>query len=150
MLTSSIVTYADNAEYTMYFTLNNYIPNKGYLRIDLPVEVSLQSRPTVTMKSGLTASLESYQKNYIRLKATAQIATGDYWVKWNRNKNPRSFAPTGLFNMTSYDTTGTNVIGFGQVSNIRMTEAGAFTSLRVEPTNSTNGLKTNYTVTFST
>jgi len=50
-----------------------------------------------------------------------------YTIEWDGNRNPRSFMPTDLFEVWSYDGIVTpekefgNEIAHGKVSNLRMT-----------------------------
>ena len=76
-------------------------------------------------------------------------------VEWNKNRNPRTFLPTDLFELETYDGAkgGTNpllgnIIATGQVSNLRMTQPSTFTDIRIEPFHKQNGIQTGYLVDF--
>jgi len=58
------------------------------------------------------------------------MAAGEYTIEWTKNKNPRTFYPTGLFNVTISDSSN-NLIANGQVSNIRMTTMASFNDLSI-------------------
>ena len=72
----------------------------------------------------------------------------DYSIRWNKNRNPRSFAPTGNFELFNYDADD-NVIASGIISNLRMDTPKTFTNLEIKPTDSTNGAITSYSFKFS-
>lgn len=45
MTSDNYITYADNAVYTLYFTLSNYIPLAGVLTVVVPKEIFITSSP---------------------------------------------------------------------------------------------------------
>ena len=52
---------------------------------------------------------------------------GSYTISWNKNRNPRSYLPSGTFEIYTYDGVGFandklgNIIADGLISNLRMT-----------------------------
>jgi hypothetical protein len=68
-------------------------------------------------------------------------------------RNPRSFEPTGVFNISTFDAQRTanqigNAVGAGSIDNIKMNQAASFEDLHVTPANKTNGAVTDYEVAF--
>lgn len=66
------VTYADNAAYTIYFTTYEYIPKNGILKLEMPDGVTITSSPVSgfsTTASGLGYS--THQPSYLELKAAS-------------------------------------------------------------------------------
>jgi len=68
------------------------------------------------------------------MKANAQLAAGPFEITFGGVKNPRSFKPTDLFEINSFDKAG-NVVATGTTDNIAMTTAGPFKTLYVKPSN---------------
>lgn len=138
------------------------------LRIKLPPQVKLTASPnklqmnkegdsnnlvSLVRKKDVVENGEEYQELYI--KANSRIDAGKYEITWNKNRNPRSFAPTGTFEVSSYDGVGSendglgNIIAEGVISNLRMREAMPIKTFTVEPKNKTNGLDTGYLIEFA-
>jgi hypothetical protein len=51
MTSDTYVNYAENAVYTIYFTLSNYIPLAGVLSVLVPKELEITSSPYVALTS---------------------------------------------------------------------------------------------------
>lgn len=83
----------------------------------------------------------------MELKASAQVPAGPIEITFGGVKNPRSFKPTGLFEVKTFDAAAPpNVVASGETDNIAMTKAGSFSTLSVKPTNATNGMFAHYDV----
>jgi hypothetical protein len=70
MDSTSWVTYADDAAYTLYFTTYEYVPKDGTLTLDMPEGVVIASSPVAgfsTTATGLRYS--SHQSAKLELKA---------------------------------------------------------------------------------
>jgi hypothetical protein len=78
-----------------------------------------------------------------------------YTIKWDGNRNSRSFAPTDNFLAYAYDGANSenenlgNLIAGGEISNLRNTEMATFDNLVIKPANVTNGAISNYYFEFS-
>lgn len=67
---------------------------------------------------------------------------------WDKNRNPRSFLPTGNFLVATFDHTG-NQIADGAISNLKMKSPIKFKSLKVTPFSKVNGETKGYTFEVS-
>jgi hypothetical protein len=128
MTSTNLMTYADGAVYTMYFTLNNFIPIGGYLYVNLPDQVSIVGSATTDFKTDTGMNFASNTANQIQLKASTKILAGDYFITFGGVKNPRSEAATDIFSMRSTDNDNKE-IGYGTIDNIMMTNPGAFKTI---------------------
>jgi len=144
------VTYHSGAVYTHFFSLGNYIPAGGSLVITLPSEISIKSDPFGAYQSSSADLVSSgvYTSKTITLKANAKIPAGDYTVTYGGLLNRRSFSPSGIFGIKSFTSSGKEV-GAGSIDNIVMNEAAKFSGFTVAPSNSTNGARSNYLVSFT-
>jgi hypothetical protein len=155
MESTDYTTYKSDSTYKLYFTLNNYIPLAGKLILVIPDEVSFVGNPTSGFQAfdsagGKYATLTAsgvYTSNSMNMVANVKMPAGDYAISFPGTRSPRSFEATGVFSMTSKDSSN-NLIGEGPLDNIRMNKAGAFTDLKVEQSSPINGDKADYTVTF--
>lgn len=107
-------TYHDGAIYTIYFTLGNYIPAGGTLKLSIPSDIKLISSPFDNFESSNPNLVPSgsYNDNEITYNANNQVDAGDVTLKFGGIRNPRSFAATDLFEMFSYDSLG-NIVADG-------------------------------------
>lgn len=143
------VTYADNAAYTIYFTTYEYIPKNGILKLEMPDGVTITSSPVSgfsTTASGLGYS--THQPSYLELKAASQVKAGAYELKWGGIKNPRSTAPTNIFNISITDEYK-NEVATGSIDTIRMKTPGTFKVLSVTPKALVVGATTDYEVSLT-
>lgn len=159
MKTSDPTTYSESSTYTLYFTLNNYIPLGGKLILSIPDELSFVGNPTSGFKAEVADASGTYTPykelrasgiyafNSMNMQVSVEMPAGDYAINFPGTRNARSFEPTGVFSMTSKDLNN-NLVGEGPLDNIRMTKAGAFTDLKIEVSTAMNGAKADYTVTF--
>jgi hypothetical protein len=69
MKTSDPTTYIESSTYTLYFTLNNYIPLGGKLILVIPDEVSFVSNPTSGFKAEVADASGTYTP-YKELRAS--------------------------------------------------------------------------------
>lgn len=137
MISSSYTTFADNARYTMYLALRDYVPAGGTLAITLPPEVKLtgtrpsgggpDAQPVLSYEiDGAKLEEKAWSEGSLTLTATEKVPVGDYQIEFGGLKNPRSFQPTGIFKVDTADKDG-YAIASGSVDNIRMNDAGKFT-----------------------
>jgi hypothetical protein len=88
-------------------------------------------------------------KTTVELRANAKVPAGPIQITFGGVKNPRSFKPTGLFEIRTFDAAKPpNVVATGEIDNIAMTKPGAFSVLAVKPTNQTNGMLASYDVSW--
>tara|TARA_B110000285_G_C15026813_1_gene564566 strand:- start:665 stop:1015 length:351 start_codon:yes stop_codon:yes gene_type:complete len=76
------------------------------------------------------------------------VPAGDHVLKWGGVRNPRSTAPTGIFNITIADAAG-NAVAAGSIDTIQMTTPGSFKVLTIKQASTTVGANTDYLVTFT-
>jgi hypothetical protein len=148
MAASTWVTHADDAAYTIHFTTYQYIPKNGVLTLDMPAGVEITSSPVpdLAAPTGLGYASHSAGKNSnLKLKASAQVPAGSYDLKWGGVKNPRSTAPTGIFNITIADGLG-HPVATGSIDTIQMKTPGNFRDFTVTPKALVVGATTDYEV----
>ena len=111
--------------YTLYFTLNEYVPLGGTLTIAVPDDVKVAQDPfkKFSTDAGLAPGKPDYSSKRITLAASANVLAGSYFVSFGGVKNPRSLLATGVFSLSSADPSG-NAIADGPVGNIQMTLPG--------------------------
>jgi hypothetical protein len=148
MAASTWVTHADKAAYTIHFTTYQYIPKNGVLTLAMPAGVEITSSPVADLAppAGLGYASHSAGKNSnLKLKASAQVPAGSYELKWGGVKNPRSTAPTGIFNITIADGLG-HPVATGSIDTIQMRTPGSFRDFTVTPKALVVGATTDYEV----
>jgi hypothetical protein len=116
MTSNNYVTYAENAIYTLYFTLSNYIPPMGVLIVVLPKEIVISGNPYEALSVVELQNFKPYQKGgygttqvydvgtgqnvelfYINYYVPIKVPSGDYSITFGGLQNPRSFDATGVF-----------------------------------------------------
>ena len=165
MEADSYLTYHDNAVYTLYFTLSNYIPLSGVLTVVLPEQIVITGDPYAALTPDELAKFKgidngygtvtlydvSVGKNidryYINYLVPVKIEAGEYTITFGGVRNPRSFDATGVFSMNSTD--GEFQIGYGTLDNVRMNEMGKFTEMTIFQSESKNGVLATYTLEFT-
>ena len=172
MEASSYETYKDDVTYSLFIIFQYTVPRGGYIRIILPKQISIEgpTNPSITYDGGSvsgTVTNDPTVKNKnsqheIHIKLDAPVSRADdrggktYTIKWQGNRNPRTFMPTDLFRVWAYDgevnvAAGQpwgNVIAEGMISNLRMKSAHNFEKLDIKPIEGKNGLITKYNIVF--
>ena len=70
MESTSWVTYADGAAYTIHFTTYQYIPKDGILTVEMPAGVEIAASPVAGFSTSATGlAYSSYQSGKLLLKA---------------------------------------------------------------------------------
>lgn len=147
--------YADDAVYTFIFSENSMVPEGGYIRIDFPDDVIFDPEtilkvescdPTVT-----TCTVAPENERSIIIKTIAQVER-EVQVKHNLGgiKNARSFAPSGTFKITTFDTDEVSVIDIGFNKNVATSTAGDITFEPIGRESDVNGAVNTYTFELTT
>jgi hypothetical protein len=68
---------------------------------------------------------KGHTKSTLTLTASDKIPKGEYSIKWKGNKNPRTTAPSGIFQIEIKDGKG-NEVSSGRLETIQMRESGIF------------------------
>ena len=146
----SYKNYFSPAKYTMFFVLGNYIPKGGILKVNLPKQVKLVSSPFTDLDLSSPNLIKTgiFESNSFKLKAAEKVESGTIKMVFGGIRNPVSYEPTGVFSFSSSDDLG-NAVGIGAIDNIKMSEPWMFDNLIVIPANTTNGARTDYSVTFT-
>ena len=93
------------------------VPNGGLIKLILPDQVFVETQPTVKIYKGYGTSALSIEvvndpvaeKNEIHIKLREDLNRGAngqgqvYTIEWDGNRNPRTFMPTDLFAVWTYD-----------------------------------------------
>ena len=102
---SNSVTFFKESVYTVYFTLNAYIPFGGYLSLVLPQEISIDEwdRTDFETDSKLTYYTHTNDRNITFKAEISKVEVGSYSITFGKVINPRSVFDSGIFNMYTYD-----------------------------------------------
>jgi len=122
---SSYMTYNSPTVYTFSFTLSQYVPQGGFIQIDLPdTHLEVQTNPPLDAWQGFftndpSIGKSSFTRKQIVLSALNKIEAGPKIVSIGGIRNPKSFDPTDVFEISSFKKEGQQV-GRGILSNVRM------------------------------
>ena len=119
------------------------------MTITVPNDVKVAQDPFAKFSTdaSLAPGARVYSQQSITLVANAIVNAGPYFISFGGAKNPRSLLATGVFSLSTKDSSG-NAIADGPVGNIQMTLPGRFDSLTVSQSTGQNGAVATYTVAF--
>ena len=103
---SSYMNYKENVKYTIYAQMQNYVPDGGIVEVFLPPQIKLISSPFSAFESSslnLKPTTEFTEKSF-KLKAVGNVKAGAVTIIFGGVRNPVSFLPTDVFNMTAKDS----------------------------------------------
>jgi len=118
MEASSYETYHENTEYSLYIIMQYKVPKNGYLKIKLPEDVFIETKPNIKISKGTSASASGLSIQLVNdpvadvrtilIKLNEEMDRGSsgsqvYTIFWDGNRNPRTFLPTGLISVEAYD-----------------------------------------------
>jgi hypothetical protein len=149
-----------NTEYTFSFTLEDAIPNSGYLRITFPELVTMSSSTTQSTGSCIQFACNFPERDFDAEEEVPQriveilypegLAADDiHEVTIGGISNPRSFKPTGKFFFETLDIDKTSPIDIGFNAETAMTIPDPITGASLVKTNYTNGISQDMTATIS-
>jgi len=147
--------YADNAVYTFIFSENSLVPEGGYIRIDFPDDVIFDAEAILKVESCdpavATCTVASDNERSIIIKTITQVER-EVQVKHKLGgiKNARSYAPSGTFAITTFDTDSVSVIDIGFNKNVATSTAGDITFEPIGRESDVNGDINTYTFELTT
>lgn len=141
---------ASKALYSFRFTMEDGLPESGFIQIDFPPDVVLL--PSTTRSSGSCRDYTCIQVDDKSVKLFFPDGLPKdtvHTLTVGGALNPRSYRPTGEFKITTYDIDGIHIIDEGYKIKIAMTIPALIESFAVEQSDFTNGVVNTYTFSLA-
>lgn len=150
--------WGDKSTYTTFFDTNDYVPQWGFIKLNLPKEISFLEDPSATVEifsvdaAGVETPgvfvFEDWDSSSFKMKADAKIEPGSFKLIFSNTRNPRILADTDVFVMETFDS-NMILIAKGSLDNVRMAETAKFENLTIARSESSNGMTSDYQVGFT-